>query len=93
MNMFRVISIIGFLGVIAAIIYLNRSGGLTGFFVEIRRIRFGDLRRDSKKLVYVLGIASFSILTLTGFLPTFFSGRFTVASCEVFSEHPKPNTK
>jgi len=74
MNMFRVISIIGFLGVIAVIIYLNRSGGLTGLFVEIRRIRFGDLRRDSKKLVYVLGIASFSILTLTGFLPILFTG-------------------
>ncbi len=74
MNMFRVISTIGFLGVIAAIIYLNRSGGLTGPFVEIRRIRFGDLRRDSKRLVYVLGIASFIILILTGFLPILFTG-------------------
>ena len=72
--MFRVISTIGFLGVIAAIIYLNRSGGLTGPFVEIRRIRFGDLRRDSKRLVYVLGIASFIILILTGFLPILFTG-------------------
>ena len=74
MNMFRVISTIGFLGVIAAIIYLNRSGGLTGLFVEIQRIRFGDLRRDSKRLVYVLGIASFIILILTGFLPILFTG-------------------
>ena len=74
MNMFRVISTIGFLGVIAAIIYLNRAGGLTGLVVEIRRIRFGDFRRDSKRSVYVLGIASFVILILTGFLPILFTG-------------------
>lgn len=74
MNMFRVISTIGFLGVIAAIIYLNRAGGLTGLVVEIRRIRFGDFRRDSKRSVYVLGIASFIILILTGFLPILFTG-------------------
>lgn len=74
MNMFRVISTIGFLGIIAASIYLNRSGRLIGLVVEIRRIWFGDLGRDSKRLVYILGIASFIILTLTGFLPILFTG-------------------
>jgi len=74
MNMFRVISISGFLGIIAASIYLNRSGRLIGLVVEIRRIWFGDLGRDSKRLVYILGIASFIILTLTGFLPILFTG-------------------
>jgi len=72
--MFRVISIVGFLGIIAAIIYLNRSVGLKGLFVEIRKIRFEDLRQDSKKLVYVLCVGSVILLTITGFLPILFTG-------------------
>lgn len=79
-SMFRVISVIGFLSIVVAFVYVNRSSksksdnGAALPLAEIRKTFLRNLLKEPKKLVYLLGIASFVILTLTGFLPILFTG-------------------
>ncbi|MFQ5708916.1 MAG: hypothetical protein ACE5HO_15775 [bacterium] len=78
--MFRVISIISFLSIVVVLVYFSRNlvreseGPLARALAEIRKIRLRDLPQQPQKLVYVLGIVSFIILALSGFLPILFTG-------------------
>ncbi|MFQ5677366.1 MAG: cytochrome b/b6 domain-containing protein [bacterium] len=77
--MFRVISVIGFVSIILAFIYVRISKpktakGLALLLAQMREIRLRNFLREYKKAVYALGIASFILLTLSGFLPIVLTG-------------------
>ncbi len=67
--MFRVISIIGFLGIVIAIAFLSRKE--TNALSTLTSLLRSGKRQD---LLYVLAVASFVLLTLSGFLPVLLAG-------------------
>lgn len=75
--MFQLISVLSFLSIILTLVFVNKNSKLksgNSILAEVKGIRFKDFSQHPQKNLYILCIASFIVLTFTGFLPILFTG-------------------